>query len=56
MQKKEFEEAGKKWLQVQVTGSDRVDDALETSEEFIAKTKIVGEELKATYNRTSKRL
>ena len=54
--KEEFEEAEKKWFQVKVTVSDIAGDAVETSEEFIAKTKIVGEELKETYNRISRRL
>lgn len=54
--REEFEEAEKKWFHVKVKASDIADDAVETSEEFIAKTKIVGEELKETYNRISKRL
>lgn len=54
--KEEFEEAEKKWRQVKAKASDIADDAVVTSEEFITKTKIVGEELKETYNRISKRL
>jgi hypothetical protein len=54
--KKEYEEAEKKWGQVKAKASKIADDAVETSEEFIAKAKIVGEELKETYDRISKRL
>jgi hypothetical protein len=54
--KKEFEEAEKKWGQLKVKASDIADDAVETSEEFVTKSKIVGEELKETYKRISKRL
>jgi len=54
--KEEFEEAEKKWRKVKAKASDIADDTVETSEEFITKTKIVGEELKETYNRISKRL
>ncbi len=54
--KKEYEDAEKIWDQVKAKASDIADDAVETSEEFIAKSKIVGEELKETYNRISKRL
>ena len=42
--------------QVKSKASDITDDVVVTSEEFITKTKIVGEELKETYNRISKRL
>lgn len=54
--KEEFEAAEKKWDQVKVKASEIADDARETSEEYIAKSKIVGEELKETYSRISKRL
>ena len=54
--KKEFEEAEKQWGQVKIKASEIADDAVETSEEFIAKSKVVGEELKETYKRISKRL
>jgi uncharacterized protein with PhoU and TrkA domain len=54
--KKEFEEAEKKWTVVKAKASEIADDAVETSEEFIAKSKIVGEELKETYRRIFKRL
>jgi hypothetical protein len=54
--KKEYEDAEKVWGQVKVKASDIADDAVETSEEFIAKSKIVGEELKETYKRILQRL
>jgi|GEM_PF-200292 len=53
---KEFEEAEKKWCHVKTKAADIADDGKTTSEEFIAKSKIVGEELKETYKRISKRL
>jgi hypothetical protein len=54
--KEEFSEAEKKWQQLKVKASEIADDAVETSEDLIAKTKIVGEELKETYKRISERL
>jgi hypothetical protein len=54
--KEEFAEAEKKWGQIRVKASEIADDAVETSEEYIAKAKIVGEELKETYRRIAKRL
>lgn len=54
--KEEFEEAEKKWHHVKTKASYMTDDAVETTEEVITKSKIVGEELKETYNRISKRL
>lgn len=54
--KQEFEEAEKKWRHVKSRASEITDNAVETSEEFIAKSKMVGEELKETYHRISKRL
>ena len=54
--REEFAEAEKKWGQIRVKASEIADDAVETSEEYIAKAKIVGEELKETYNRIAKRL
>ena len=54
--KEEFEKAEKKWVQVKAKASEIADDTKETSEEVIAKTKIVGEELKATYHRIKQRL
>ena len=54
--KEEFEEAEKNWDALKIKASEIADDSKETSEEFIAKAKIVGEELKDAYNRISKRL
>ena len=54
--KEEFSEAEKKWQHLKAKASDIADDAVETSEDLIAKTKIVGEELKETYKRISERL
>ncbi|MDI1232627.1 MAG: hypothetical protein PSV18_13720 [Methylobacter sp.] len=54
--KQEFEEAEKKWHRLKIKATEIADDSVETSEEFIAKAKIVGEELKDTYYRIGKRL
>lgn len=54
--KQEFEEAEKQWHHLKIKAAEIADDSVETSEEFIAKAKIVGEELKYAYNRISKRL
>lgn len=53
---KEFEEAEKKWGHVKTKAADIADSGKSTSEEFITKSKIVGEELKETYKRISERL
>ena len=54
--KEEIEEADKQWENLKIKAAEIADDSKETSEEFIAKAKIVGEELKEAYNRISKRL
>ena len=54
--KEEFEAAEKNWDSIKIKASEIADDSKETSDEFIAKAKIVGEELRETYNRISKRL
>ncbi len=54
--KDEFEEAEKQWHTIKNKAAEITDDSIETSEEFIAKAKIVGEELKDTYHRIAKRL
>ena len=54
--KEEFEEADKHWDTLKNKAAEIADDSKETSEEFIAKAKIVGEELKEAYDRISKRL
>lgn len=54
--KEEFEDAEKNWSNIKIKAAEIADDSKETSEEFIAKAKIIGEELRETYNRISKRL
>ena len=54
--KQEFEEAEKEWSRLKIKAAEIADDSVETSEEFIAKAKIVGEELKEAYHRIAKRL
>lgn len=54
--KEEFEEAEKKWNQLKNKASAIADDAVETSDEYIGKARVVGEELKKTYQRLTKRL
>lgn len=52
----EFEQAEKQWQQVKNKAAEIADESKETSEEFIAKAKIIGEELKETYQRITTRL
>jgi hypothetical protein len=54
--REEFAGAEKQWQQLKAKASEIADDTKEASEEFIAKAKIVGEELKETYHRINKRL
>lgn len=54
--KDEFEEAEKQWQLIKNKAAEIADDSVETSEEFIAKAKIVGEELKESYHRIAKRI
>lgn len=54
--KEELKEAEKKWGQVRDKAAKIADKTVDTSEEYIAKAKIVGEELKESYNRIAKRL
>ena len=54
--KAEFEDAEKQWQEIKIKASEIADDTIETSEEYIAKAKIIGEELKDTYHRIAKRL
>jgi len=54
--KNEFAETEKKWSHLKTKAADIADDAVETSEDVIAKTKMVGEELKEAYKRIAKRL
>jgi hypothetical protein len=54
--KQEFEEAEKQWHRLKIKAAEIADDSVETSEDFIDKAKIVGEELKDAYYRIGKRL
>jgi hypothetical protein len=54
--KDEFDDAEKQWQQIKHKASEIADESIETSEEFISKAKIVGEELKESYHRIAKRL
>jgi signal transduction histidine kinase len=54
--KEEFEEAEKKWDHVKSKVTKIEEETVETSDEYIAKAKIIGEELKETYRRIAKRL
>ncbi len=54
--REEFEGVEKNWNAFTQKAGDIADDTVETSEEFIEKAKIVGEELKATYDRIRARL
>lgn len=54
--REEFEQAEKTWSQFKSKASAIADEAAETSDEYIGKAKMVGEELKETYRRIAKRL
>lgn len=54
--KEEFTEAEKQWVVLKAKAAEIADDTIETSEEFIAKAKIVSEELKTAYHRIAERL
>jgi hypothetical protein len=54
--KEEFEEADRHWDALKIKAAEIADESKETSEEFIAKAKIVAEELRDAYERISKRL
>jgi hypothetical protein len=54
--KEEFEDAEQQWQLIKTKAAEIADDSVETSEEFIAKAKIVGDELKETYQRIAKRI
>jgi hypothetical protein len=54
--RQEFEESEKEWRRLKSRIAEIADESVETSEGFIDKAKIVGEELKETYSRISKRL
>lgn len=54
--KDEFAEAEKQWQLIKHKAAEIADESIETSEDYIAKAKIVGEELKEAYQRVAKRL
>ena len=54
--KAEFAEAEKKLHEVKIKASKIADDAVDTSEVYIEKARVVGEELKEAYLRISQRL
>lgn len=54
--KDEFEGVEKKWDEITEKAADIADDSKETSEEFIGKVKIVGDELKEAYTRIKAQL
>lgn len=54
--KEEFETAESQWNQIRQKAAEIADDTVETSDEYIAKAKIIGEELKEAYSRITKRL
>lgn len=54
--KEELDAAEEKWHQLKDKASRIADDAIDTSEDYISKAKIVGEELKETYKRIANRL
>ena len=52
----EFGEAEKQWQEIKLKAEEIADDTIETSDEYIAKAKVVGDELKETYQRIAQRL
>lgn len=54
--KDEFDSLDEKWDLVTQKAADIADDAVEVSEEAIAKAKVVGEELKETFMRLRAKL
>jgi hypothetical protein len=54
--KEEFDTLDEKWDFVAQKAAELADDAVEVSEEAVANAKVVGEELKATYQRIRARL
>jgi len=54
--KGEFEEAEKTWNQLKAKAAAIADEAVDTSDEYIGKAKIVGDELKEAYRRIASRL
>ena len=54
--KEEFEAAEKTWEQLKGKAATIADDAVQTSDEYVARVKIVGEELREAYRRISNRI
>lgn len=54
--KEEFEEAEKTWYNLKLKASEITDEAVETSEEYVDKARVVGEELREAYKRIAERL
>ncbi len=54
--KEEFSEAEEKWQYVKQKANEIADDSVETTDDFIASAKVVGEELKEAYQRIAKRI
>ena len=54
--KEELAGAEEKWEQLKLKVAEIGDDAVDTSEEYIAKAKIVGDELKEAYKRIAAKL
>ncbi|MBE0468626.1 MAG: hypothetical protein IBX55_03855 [Methyloprofundus sp.] len=54
--KDEFSEAEEKWDTIKRKANEIADDSVETTDDFIAAAKVVGEELKDAYQRIAKRL
>ena len=52
----DFDAVEQQWNVLKTKAAEIADDSVETSEEFIAKAKIIGEELKDTYHRIAQRL
>ena len=54
--KEEFEEAEKKWKQLKEKAADMTSDVAATSDELVTNAKMIGYELKETYNRIKTQL
>jgi hypothetical protein len=54
--KEEFSAAEEKWQYVKQKANEIADDSVETTDDFIAAAKVVGEELKEAYQRIAKRI
>ena len=54
--REEFEAAEKTWEQFKGKAATVADEAVQTSDEYIARARIVGEELREAYRRIGKRI